>query len=65
MISDIVEMTLNGKALTFDQTTFPGFPGGDSWYSWRELTISNVDILSGENEIVFTNIQFLQFQLIL
>ena len=55
MISDIVEMTLNGKALTFDQTTFPGFPGGDSWYSWRELTISNVDILSGENEIVFTN----------
>ena len=61
--SQTVELTLNGETLTFDQANFPGFPGGDSWYSWRELTISNANILSGNNEIVFTNLSGAPFNI--
>ena len=54
-INDVISLKINGQQLTFDQATFPGFPGGNSWYNWTELTISNASLVKGNNEIVLTN----------
>lgn len=52
-LEDRVSIKLNGVALDMKGTEFAGPEDGSSYYDWQEIMFNNLDVVAGENSLVF------------